>query len=157
MNQRAHVRLAVSCLLDERARLLGQQYEAGTITRGEAVAKILSVAVAGGVVQLMCHRHYRRLAESWGSDDVTAAVTSMLVLYARGNRERDGHLDPARPANGTVSAAGCVGKVSGAMRAPRILRGMSVGSRDLACPGVLESGCCQCGGCRSGSGGARGR
>lgn len=138
MNPRAHVCSAASGLLDERARRLGQACELGALTRSEAAAKILAAAVDGGVVKLMCHRHHRRLAETWGSNEVTAAVTSMLVRYALGSAERDGHLDPGRFVDGTVSAAGWVGKVIGAMRTTRILREMSVETRELACPGVLE-------------------
>lgn len=138
MNPRALVRSATSGQLDERARILGQQFWTGTLTRSEAAAKILSAAVDSGVAQLMCHRHHGRLAEMWGSDEVTAAVTSMLVRYALGNRERDGHLDPQRFVDGTVSAAGWVGKVIGAMRTTRILREMSVETRELAYSGVLE-------------------
>lgn len=138
MKQRAHVRSASSGLLDERARILGKQHEAGTLTRNEATAKILSAAVDSGVLRQMCHRHHRRLADAWGSDEVTAASTSMLVRYALGNRERDGHLDPQRFVDGTVSAAGWVGKVIGAMRTTRILREMSVETRELAYSGVLE-------------------
>ncbi|HEX7351544.1 hypothetical protein, partial [Brachybacterium sp.] len=70
MNPRAHVRSAASSLLDDRARILGQECAAGTLTRNAAAAKILSAAVDSGVLQLMCHRHHRRLAESWGSDEV---------------------------------------------------------------------------------------
>lgn len=138
MNPRAHVRSAASSLLDDRARILGQECAAGTLTRNAAAAKILSAAVDSGVLQLMCHRHHRRLAESWGSDEVNAAVTSMLARYALGGAERDGHLEPDRFVDGTVSAAGWVGKVVGAMRTTRILREMSVETRELACPGALE-------------------
>lgn len=106
--------------------------------RSEASAKILSAAVDSGVVQLMCHRHHRRLAEVWGSDEVNAAVTSMLVCYALGGAEHEGHLDPDRFVDGAVSAAGWVGKVIGAMRTTRILREMSVATRELAWPGALE-------------------
>lgn len=138
MNQRAHVRAAASSLLDERARLLGEQHEAGTLTRNEATAKILAAAVDTGVARQMCDRHHRGLARTWGFDEVTAAVTSMLVHYAQGGAERDGHLDPTRFVDGTSSAAGWVGKVIGAMRTTRILREMSIETRELACPGVLE-------------------
>lgn len=138
MNPRARVRSAASGLLDEHARLLGQQFEAGSLTRSGAAAKILAEAVDGGVTQLMCRRHHRRLAAVWGSDEVTGAVTSMLICYALGDAENDGHLDPGYFANGSSSAAGWVGKVIGAMRTTRILREMSVETRELACPGVLE-------------------
>jgi hypothetical protein len=69
---------------------------------------------------------------------VTGAVTSMLVHYALGDAENDGHLDPARFLDGTRSAAGWVGKVIGTMRTTRILREMSVETRELPCPGALE-------------------
>lgn len=62
----------------------------------------------------------------------------MLVCYALGDDERDGHLDLARFADGLTSAAGWVGKVVGAMRTTRILREMAVESRELAVPLVLE-------------------
>lgn len=138
MKQRAHVRSAASGLLDERARIFGQQCEAGTLTRSEAAARVLSAAVDNGVVQQMCARHHRRLAEVWGSDEVTAAVMSMLVRYALGRPERDGHLEPDRFADGTASAAGWVGKVIGSMRTTRILREMSVETKELASSEVLE-------------------
>jgi len=138
MNPRAHVRPAASGLLDEHARILGQKFEAGLLKRSGAAAKILAEAVDSGVVQLMCSRHHRRLAAVWGSDEVTGAVTSMLVRYALGDAEKNGHLDPDRFADGTVSAAGWVGKVIGTMRTTRILREMSVETRELASPGVLE-------------------
>lgn len=138
MNPRANVRSAAPGLLDDRARILGQQFEAGTHTRSEAAAKILAEAVNSGVVASMCHRHLHRLAEVWGSDEVTAAVTSMLVRYALGDAESDGHLDPGRFADGSSSAAGWVGKVIGTMRTTRILREMSVETRELPCPGALE-------------------
>lgn len=138
MNSRAHVRSAASGLLDERARILGQQCATGTLLRSEAAAKILSAAVDSGVVQQMCRRHHHRLAELWGRDEVSAAVTSMLVRYALGGAEREGHLDPGRFVDGTVSAAGWVGKVIGSMRTTRVLREMSVEIRELACPGALE-------------------
>ncbi|GAA1490496.1 hypothetical protein [Brachybacterium sacelli] len=138
MNPRAYVPSAASGLLDERARILGQQFWTGTLTRSEAAAKILSAAVDSGVAQLMCHRHHGRLAEVWGSDEVTAAVTSMLVRYALGRAEHDGHLDPDRFADGKLSAAGWIGKVIGTMRTTRILREMSVETRELAAPLVLE-------------------
>ena len=138
MKQRAHVRSAASDLLDERARILGQECAAGALTRSEATAKILSAAVDSGVVLQMCHRHHHRLAEVWGSGEITAAVTSMLVLYALGNAERDGHLRPDRFVDIEVSAAGWVGKVIGAMRMTRILREMSAEARELAVPSVLE-------------------
>lgn len=138
MKQRAHVRSAASGLLDERARILGQQFWTGTLTRSEAAAKILAEAVDSGVVASMCRRHHQRLADLWGSDEVCSAVTPMLVCYALGDVDRDGHLDPGRFGDGTVSAAGWVGKVIGAMRTTRILREMSVETRELAVPGVLE-------------------
>lgn len=138
MNPRARVRSAASGLLDEHARVLGQQFEAGSLTRSGAAAKILAEAVDGGVAQLMCHRHHGRLAEIWGSDEVTAAVTSMLVRYALGGGENDGHLDPQRFVNGKLSAAGWIGKVIGTMRTTRILREMSVETRELAAPFALE-------------------
>lgn len=138
MIQHAGILERASSRLDDRARVLGQQFEAGTLTRSGAAAKILSVAVDSGVIASMCHRHHRRLAEAWGSDEVTAAVTSMLVRYALGDVERDGHLEPGRFVNGTVSAAGWVGKVIGAMRTTRILREMSVETRELAAPLALE-------------------
>ncbi|MGP4915564.1 hypothetical protein ACTXJ9_07650 [Brachybacterium tyrofermentans] len=124
--------------MDERAQSFGRQLEAGTLTRGAAAAKVLSAAVDSGVVQQMSRRHHHRLAEVWGSDEVSAAVTSMLVRYALGGAERDGHLDPGRFVDGAVSASGWVGKVIGAMRTTRILREMSVETRELAAPSVLE-------------------
>lgn len=138
MNSRAHVRSVPSGVLDDRSRLLGQQHGTGSLTRSEAAAKILSVAVDSGVVQLMCRRHHHRLADVWGSDEVLSAVTAMLVRYALGDGEQEGHLNPHRFADGTVSAAGWVGKVIGAMRTVRILRDMSVEARELAVPSVLE-------------------
>ncbi|MGP5672596.1 hypothetical protein [Brachybacterium alimentarium] len=138
MNSHAYVRSVASGLLDERAQILGLQLRAGTLTRGETAAKILAKAVDSGVVQLMCRRHHHRLAAVWGSDEVTGAVTSMLVRYALGDAENDGHLDPGRFADGSSSAAGWVGKVIGTMRTTRILREMSVETRELACPEVLE-------------------
>lgn len=138
MNPRAHVCSAASGLLDEHARILGQQFEAGSLTRSGAAAKILAEAVDSGAVQLMCRRHHHRLAAVWGSDEVTGAVTSMLVRYALGAAENDGHLDPGRFADGSSSAAGWVGKVIGTMRTTRILREMGVETRELPCPGALE-------------------
>lgn len=138
MNSRANVLSAASGPLDDRAQILGLQLRAGTLTRGETAAKILAKAVDSGVVQLMCHRHHHRLAAVWGSDEVTGAVTSMLVRYALGDAENDGNLDPGRFADKSSSAAGWIGKVIGTMRATRILREMSVETRELACPGVLE-------------------
>ncbi|MGP5268304.1 hypothetical protein ACTXLV_15200 [Brachybacterium alimentarium] len=138
MSQRAHVLEAASSLLDARSRLLGQQLVSGSLSRDEAAAKVLSESVDSGVVDQMCARHHRRLAEVWGSDVVTAAVMSMLVRYALGTPERDGHLEPDRFADGTASAAGWVGKVIGSMRTTRILREMSVETRGLASSEVLE-------------------
>ncbi|WP_394217049.1 hypothetical protein [Brachybacterium vulturis] len=138
MNPRTRVRSAASGLLDEHAQILGQHCDSGSLTRGEAAAKILSTAFDSGAILLMCHRHHRRLAETCGRDEVTGAVTSMLVRYALGDAENDGHLDPGRFADGLSSAAGWVGKVIGTMRTTRILREMSVETRELACPGVLE-------------------
>lgn len=138
MTPHAHVCSAASGLLDERARILGQQYESGTLTLSAAAAKILAKAVDSGVVASMCRRHHQRLTDVWGNDEVCSAVTAMLVGYALGDVDRDGHLDPARFVDGTVSAAGWFGKVVGAMRTTRILREMSVETRELACPGVLE-------------------
>ncbi len=67
-----------------------------------------------------------------------SAVTTMLVCYALGSPDRDGNLDPARFADGAASAAGWIEKVTGAMRTTRILREMSVETRELAVPSVLE-------------------
>lgn len=108
------------------------------LTRSEAAAKILSVAVDSGVVAQMCRRHHQRLAAAWGSDEVGSAVTAMLVRYALGDAECDGHLDPGRFADGSASAAGWIGKVIGSMRTTRILREMSIETRELAVPPVLE-------------------
>lgn len=138
MTPRAHVRSVASGLLDDRARNLGEQVEAGELTRDAAAAKILVAAVNSGVVASMCRRHYQRLADVWGSDEVCSAVTTMLVRYALGSPDRDGNLDPARFADGAASAAGWIGKVIGAMRTTRILREMSVETRELAVPSVLE-------------------
>lgn len=138
MIQRAHVRTAASGLLDDRARTLGRQFGGGTLARSEAAAKILSIAVDSGLVQQMCWRHHHRLANVWGSDEVFSAVTSMLVRYALGDVEGDGHLDPVRFADGAASAAGWVGKVVGTMRTTRVLREMAVEARELAVPSVLE-------------------
>ncbi|MGP9843280.1 hypothetical protein [Brachybacterium sp. 107] len=90
------------------------------------------------MISLMCRRHHRRLAAAWGSDEVTSAVTSMVVRYALGDAESDGRLDPGRFAGGSASAAGWVGKVIGSMRTTRILREMSIETRELAVPLVLE-------------------
>lgn len=138
MNQRANVLEAASGLLDERARLLGQQLGAGALTRSEAAAKILAAAVDSGVVQQMCTRHHRGLALNWGFEEVTAAVTSMLARYALGGPGGEGHLDPSRFTDCTVSASGWVGKVIGSMRTPRILREMRVDTRELASPLELQ-------------------
>lgn len=138
MISRAHVRSAASGLADDRARVLAGQYKAGTLTRSEAAAKILSVAVDCGVVAQMCRRHHQRLAAVWGSDEVGSAVTAMLVRYALDDGERVGHLDPGRFADGSASAAGWIGKVIGSMRTTRILREMSIETRELAVPPVLE-------------------
>ncbi|WP_341855894.1 hypothetical protein [Brachybacterium sp. GPGPB12] len=85
---------------------------------------MLATAVDSGVVRQMCARHHRQLASRWSIDDITGTVTTMLVGYALTNSERPGHLEVARFADGTSSASGWVGKVIGAMRASRILRGM---------------------------------
>lgn len=138
MFQRANVLEAASSLLDARARLLGHQLVAGTLTREEAAAKILAAAVDTGVVRQMCDRHHRGLARTRGFDEVNAAVTSMLAHYALGGPGREGHLDPARFADSLESAAGWIGKVVGSMRTTRILREMSVDSRELASPMALE-------------------
>lgn len=138
MISRAYVRSAASGLADDRARVLAGQYKAGMLRRSEAAAKILSVAVDSGVVAQMCRRHHCRLAAVWGSDEVTSAIMSMLVHYALGDARIDGHLDPGRFADGSASAAGWVGKVIGSMRTTRILREMSIETRELAVPLVLE-------------------
>lgn len=138
MISRAHVRSAASGQVDDRARILGGKYKAGALTRSEAAAKILSVAVDSGVVAQMCRRHHQRLADAWGSDEVGSAVTAMLVRYALGDPGHEGHLDPRRFCDGGASAAGWVGKVIGSMRTTRILREMSIETRELAVPLVLE-------------------
>lgn len=138
MNQRANVLEAASSLLDERARLLGQQLGTGTLTRDEAAAKVLSAAVDSGVVDQMCARHHRHLAHTWDTDGITAAVTSMLAHYALGGPGGEGNLDPSRFTDSTVSASGWVGKVIGSMRTTRILREMRADTRELASPLELE-------------------
>lgn len=138
MISRAHVRSAAFGLVDDRARVLAGRYKAGTLTRSEAAAKILSVAVDCGVIAQMCRRHHQRLAAAWGSDEVRSAATAMLVRYALDDGERVGHLDPGRFADGSASAAGWIGKVIGSMRTTRILREMSIETRELAVPPVLE-------------------
>ncbi|MFI8776581.1 hypothetical protein ACIGH6_05760 [Brachybacterium paraconglomeratum] len=138
MISRAHVRSAASDLVNDRARNLGDHYVASALTRKAATAKILAAAVDSGVVAHMCRRHHQRLAEVWGRDEVTSAITSMLVQYALGDAGSDGHLDPVRFADGSASAAGWVGKVIGSMRTTRILREMSIETRELAVPLALE-------------------
>lgn len=138
MSHRAEVLEAASSFLDAPARLLGYQLQTGLLARNEAAAKILATAVDRGVVQQMCDRHHRGLSRTWGSDEVGSAVTAMLLRYALDDGERVGHLDPGRFADGSASAAGRVGKVIGAMRTTRILREMSIESRELAAPLLLE-------------------
>ena len=110
--------------LDEHARQLGLRVAAEELDADEAACQVLATAVDSGVVRQMCARHHRQLATRWSIDDITGTVTTMLVGYALTNSERPGHLEVARFADGTSSASGWVGKVIGAMRASRILRGM---------------------------------
>lgn len=110
--------------LDERARRLGAAVLATQVSRHEAACQVLAEAVESGVVAAMCARHHRGLSSAWDIDEITSAVTTMLVAYALGSPGRDGHLDVTRFADGSTSASGWVGKVIGSMRATRILREM---------------------------------
>lgn len=110
--------------LDEHARQLGLRVASDELDADEAACQVLATAVDCGVVRQMCARHHRQLAARWSIDDITGTVTTMLVGYALTNSERPGHLEVVRFADGTTSASGWVGKVIGAMRASRILRGM---------------------------------
>ena len=110
--------------LDERARRLGAAVLATQVSRHEAACQVLAEAAESGVVAAMCARHHRGLSSAWDIDEITSAVTTMLVAYALGSPGRDGHLDVTRFADGSTSASGWVGKVIGSMRATRILREM---------------------------------
>src|SRR5690625_263124 len=110
--------------LDERARRLGAAVLATQVSRHEAAWQVLAEAAESGVVAAMSARHHRGLSSAWDIDEITSAVTTMLVAYALGSPGRDGHLDVTRFADGSTSASGWVGKVIGSMRATRILREM---------------------------------
>ena len=124
MDSRSATLDAGTARLDERAHQLGRAALAGDVSELEAAGQVLAEAVESSVVARMCARHHRGLAAAWDVDEITSAVTSMLVSYALPNSDRPGRLDVTRFADGTSSASGWIGKVIGAMRATRILREM---------------------------------
>lgn len=124
--------------LDERAHQLGQAVLAGDVSELEAAGQVLAEAVESSVIMRMCARHHRGLAAAWDVDEITSAVTSMLVSYSLPSLGRDGRLDVTRFADGTTSAAGWIGKVIGAMRATRILREMHTDTAVLTDSEKLE-------------------
>ncbi|MDN5655395.1 MAG: hypothetical protein L0G46_09980 [Kocuria sp.] len=124
MDSRSATLDAGTARLDERARVLGRAVLAGELSERGAAGQVLAEAVETGVVARMCARHHRGLAAAWDIDEITSAVTSMLVAYALPSPDRDGRLDVTRFADGDTSASGWVGKVIGAMRATRVLREM---------------------------------
>lgn len=138
MDSRSATLDAGTARLDERAHLLGRAVLAGEISEREAVGQVLAEAVESGVLARMCARHHRGLAAAWDVDEITSAVTSMLVSYSLPSRGRAGPLDVARFADGATSASGWVGKVIGAMRATRILREMHTDPAVLTDSETLE-------------------
>src|SRR5690625_4742346 len=124
MDSRSDTLDAGTSRLDERARRLGAAVLATQVSRYEAACQVLAEAVESGGVAAMCARHHRGLASAWDIDEITSAVTTMLVAYALDGPDRTRHLDVSRFASGATSASGWVGKVIGSMRATRILREM---------------------------------
>lgn len=124
--------------LDERAHQLGRAVLAGDVSELEAAGQVLAEAVESSVVARMCARHHRGLAAAWDVDEITSAVTSMLVSYSLSSSDRRGRLDVTRFADGTTSASGWIGKVIGAMRATRILREMHTDTAVLTDSETLE-------------------
>src|SRR5699024_12408451 len=111
MDSRSDTLDAGTSRLDERARRLGAAVLATQVSRHEAACQVLAEAAESGVVAAMCARHHRGLSNAWDIDEITSAVTTMLVSYALGGPGRGGHLDVTRFADGSTSASGWVGKV----------------------------------------------
>lgn len=138
MDSRSATLDAGTARLDKRAHQLGRAVLAGDVSEREAAGQVLGEAVESGVVARMCARHHRGLAAAWDIDEITSAVTSMLVAYSLPTADRAGRLDVARFADGDASASGWVGKVIGAMRATRILREMHADPAVLTDSDTLE-------------------
>lgn len=138
MDSRSATLDAGTARLDERAHQLGLAVLAGDVSEREAAGQVLAEAVESSVVARMCARHHRGLAAAWDVDEITSAVTSMLVSYSLPSSDRRGRLDVTRFADGTTSASGWIGKVIGAMRATRILREMHADTAVLTDSEALE-------------------
>lgn len=138
MDSRSATLDAGTARLDERAHQLGWAVLAGDVSEREAAGQVLGAAVESGVLARMCARHHRGLAAAWDVDEITSAVTSMLVSYSLPSPGRAGPLDVTRFADGATSASGWVGKVIGAMRATRILREMHTDPAVLTDAETLE-------------------